>query len=505
VRRRLTAGIPAQSRSDWHADCGTGRGAAAPGRRRTNRTNDREGGLHPTTEQERALLVGLDLPGAPWDLATSLDELEALAESAGLRPIGRVTQRADSPNPRYYVGKGKLAEIEEYTRADLCDVVVFDDELPPRVQQALEDALAVKVIDRTLLILDIFARRARTHEGRAQVELAQYQYLLPRLVGKGTALSRLGGGIGTRGPGETKLEFDRRRIRARVAHLRRTIDEIRRDREGHRQLRRRRALLLVALVGYTNVGKSTLLNSLTRAEAYAANLLFATLDPLTRRLRLPSGHEVLLSDTVGLIAKLPTTVVAAFRATLEELQDADLLLHVVDLTHPHAAEQNDIVHELLGELGLGEKRVLTVINKVDALVPASSDGPPDPQELGLPPSPDLVLVSALRGWGIDALLERIEATLVGEVPTVEVMIPYAEGRLVDLFRRRGRVVSEQHTAEGTVLRGELPRPVARAFTPYLRPGGKTRGDGQATRRPRAPARKPNSGRKCDPNNSVPPP
>jgi GTPase len=408
------------------------------------------------------------LPGAPWDIQTSLDELEALAESAGLTVVGRITQKADSAHPGHYVGKGKLAELREYTEAELCDVVVFDDELSPRVQQNLEKDLAAKIIDRTLLILDIFAKRARTHEGRAQVELAQYQYLLPRLVGRGTALSRLGGGIGTRGPGETKLEFDRRRIRERIAHLRRQIEEIRRSREGHRQLRRRRAMPVIALVGYTNVGKSSLLNAIARSEAYAANVLFATLDPLTRRIRLPGGQEALLSDTVGLIAKLPTTLVAAFRATLEELQEADLLLHVVDLTHPHAAEQNEIVQHLLEDLKLADKRVITVINKVDALVPADSAGPPDPADLGLPVSADIVLVSALRGWGLDALLRRCETVLADELPLVEVAIPYADSRLVALFRRRGRVVSERHTDEGTVLSGQLPRSLDRVFAPYLR-------------------------------------
>jgi GTP-binding protein HflX len=285
--------------------------------------------------------------------------------------------------------------------------------------------------------------------------------------------------------------MDRRRIRARVAQLRREIDEIRRARAGHRQLRRRRALPLVALVGYTNVGKSTLLNALTRSEAYAANVLFATLDPLTRRLRLPHGQEVLLSDTVGFIAKLPTTVVAAFRATLEELDEADLLLHVVDLTSPHAAEQNAIVHDVLDELELGDKQVLTVINKIDALVPVDTTQPPDPETVGLPPSPDVVLVSATRGWGLDELLERIESVLSAEQPVVEVAIPYAESRLVNLFRRRGRVISERYTEEGTVLRGQMPRAIERAFAPYLRRkrrtsarDGGSRSDGAADGAPR---------------------
>src|ERR671933_1201978 len=346
---------------------------------------------------ERALLLAADTGTAPWSVTESLDELEELARTAGAEVVGRLSQRLEHPDPRTYLGRGKLQDARDLAQDERADLVIVDDELAPNAQRAMEELLGLRVVDRTLLILDIFAQRARTHEGRAQVELAQYQYLLPRLMGHGAAMSRLGGGIGTRGPGETKLELDRRRIRNRIAQLRREIDEIRRARAGHRQLRRRRALPLVALVGYTNVGKSTLLNALTRAEAFAANVLFATLDPPTRRLRLPHGQEVLLSDTVGFIAKLPTTVVAAFRATLEELDEADLLLHVVDPTSPHAAEQNAIVHEVLDELELGDKRVLTVINKVDALVPADTPGPPDPEELSLPPSPDVVLVSALRG------------------------------------------------------------------------------------------------------------
>jgi GTP-binding protein HflX len=427
-------------------------------------------GPHPTAAAEptRALLVGLDQPGAPWDLDTSLDELATLAESAGLTVVDRVMQRGVPPHPAHYVGRGKLAELQARVATGDCDLVVVDDELPPRAQRGLEEALGVRVVDRTLLILDIFARRARSAEGRAQVELAQYQYLLPRLVGQGSELSRLGGGIGTRGPGETKLEQDRRRIRARIQHLRRAIEEIRRDRAAHRQLRQRQGLPLVALVGYTNVGKSTLLNALTRAEAYTADALFATLDPLTRRLRLPGGQEVLLTDTVGLIAKLPTTVVAAFRATLEELEEADLLVHVVDLTHPHAAEQSAVVHGLLHELGLADKPLLTAINKVDALLPADAAQPPPLTELGLPEAPDTVLISAARGWGLDALRARIERALAAALPTVEVLVPYSEGRLVDLFRRRGRVLAERHEPAGTALRGQLPAALCALFAPYIR-------------------------------------
>ena len=433
---------------------------------------------HSSTSAERAALVGL-VTGAVRriDAEQSLEELSGLADAAGAAVVLRMLQERAKPDAATFIGSGKVTSLAAACAEADVDVVIFDNELTPAQLRLLEERLERKVIDRTQLILDIFARRARTREGKWQVELAQLKYLLPRLVGSGTALSRLGGGIGTRGPGETKLEMDRRRIRARIAQLRREIDEIRRAREGHRQLRRRRALPLVALVGYTNVGKSTLLNALTRSDAYAANVLFATLDPLTRRVRLPRGQEVLLSDTVGFIAKLPTTVVAAFCATLEELDEADLLLHVVDLTNPHAAEQNAIVHEVLDDLELGEKRVLTVINKVDALVPADTAEAPGPEDVGLPPSPDVILTSALRGWGLDELLERIETVLAAEQPIVEVAIPYSESRLVNLFRRRGRVISERYTEDGTVLRGQMPRTIERAFAPYLR----------RRRRPSAPA------------------
>ncbi|MGI5837661.1 MAG: GTPase HflX, partial [Chloroflexota bacterium] len=265
---------------------------------------------------DKAILVGVQLPGDPIELSVSLDELEQLAGSAGVETVGRISQKLDEPNHRHYIGKGKLEELIRKSQELAVDMVIFDDELRPHVQLELEKMLGVRVIDRTLLILDIFAARARTHEGRVQVELAQHKYMLPRLVGRGTELSRLGGGIGTRGPGETKLEFDRRRVRHRIAKLEKEIESIRMHRQVHRANRQSRQLPLVAMVGYTNVGKSTLLNRMTGSAVEVADKLFATLDPTTRRLQLPSGQEVLASDTVGFIAKLPTALVAAFRATL---------------------------------------------------------------------------------------------------------------------------------------------------------------------------------------------
>jgi GTPase len=418
------------------------------------------------------VLVGLDLPEDRLDVTASLDELERLAETAGLTVAGRVTQKLPKPHPRHYVGKGKLQEVAEAVRTLKADVVIVDDELRPQAQLDLEKELQVKVIDRTLLILDVFARHARTHEGRVQVELAQHQYLLPRLIGRGTELSRLGGGIGTRGPGETKLEFDRRRIRQRIAKLQREIDTIRAHRGVQRASRQAKQLLVVAIVGYTNAGKSTLLNRLTGSDVEAVDRLFATLDPTTRKLALPSGQEVLVTDTVGFISKLPTTLVAAFRATLEELQEADLLLHVVDITDEHVEEAVGVVDEILAELKLENKPSLTVLNKADRLVPDHGGaGDPlsgmSPEALGMEPVPNTVLVSAATGWGIEALKQRIEEALNLEEPWVEVTLPYTASDLVDLFHRRGVIESEEHRPEGTTLRGRIAARYLQQFEAFL--------------------------------------
>lgn len=423
---------------------------------------------------DKAILVGVQLPGDPIELSVSLDELEQLAGSAGVETVGRISQKLDEPNHRHYIGKGKLEELIRKSQELAVDMVIFDDELRPHVQLELEKMLGVRVIDRTLLILDIFAARARTHEGRVQVELAQHKYMLPRLVGRGTELSRLGGGIGTRGPGETKLEFDRRRVRHRIAKLEKEIESIRMHRQVHRANRQSRQLPLVAMVGYTNVGKSTLLNRMTGSAVEVADKLFATLDPTTRRLQLPSGQEVLASDTVGFIAKLPTALVAAFRATLEELSDADLLLHVVDITDPQIERSTRVVGEILADLDLSEKPVLTVLNKADRLI--SEDGSLDedplnsltPEALGLEPVPGTVLVSATRGWGIERLKTAIEETLNAQSTPIEVVIPYTQSALVDLFRRKGLVGSEEHIAEGTVLRGRVPAHLATLFDSFQR-------------------------------------
>ena len=341
--------------------------------------------------------------------------------TAGAIVVGRAVQKLDSPNPAHYVGRGKLSEIaSQRTSADYT-VVVFDDELSPSQQRNLEKALDVKVLDRTALILDIFAMRARTREGRLQVELAQDEYLLPRLAGQWSHLERLGraggqGSIGVRGPGETQLETDRRLVRNRISKLKRQIEDVRRQRSLYRRRRAKAGVPVVALVGYTNAGKSTLMRALTKADVLVEDKLFATLDPVTRRIRLPSGRTVLLSDTVGFIQKLPTQLVAAFQATLEELQEADVLLHVVDITHPDAAQQGQTVDDTLAELGLAQRPRVIALNKVDLL---ARDGSPisgieelEEYDASLAAQrPEAVLISAERGWGLDELLTRINDAL----------------------------------------------------------------------------------------------
>lgn len=358
---------------------------------------------------------------APFSSQSSLDELALLADTAGARVIGRAVQKLENPHPAHYVGKGKLAEIKaDRSRLDY-SVVIFDDELSPSQQRNLEDALDVKVLDRTALILDIFAKRARTREGGLQVELAQYQYLLPRLAGQWSHLERLEGAIGTRGPGETQLETDRRLVRDRIARLKREIEAVRRQRALYRRRRARAGVPVVALVGYTNAGKSTLMRALSGADVFTEDKLFATLDPLTRRIKLTDGRTVLLSDTVGFIQKLPAQLVAAFRATLEELSAADVLVHVVDITHPDAAQQAETVLETLRDLDLSEKPVMTALNKVDLL--ARHDGEAihglgelrEQSESLSYAQPDALLISAQNGWGLDELRQRIGAVLDGEI------------------------------------------------------------------------------------------
>lgn len=379
---------------------------------------------------------------------------------------GQTFQKLDGINPATYVGKGKVEEIGILKEELGCDVVIFDDELSPRQQRELEEAWVVKVLDRTSLILDIFAQHAHTREGQLQVELAQYEYRLPRLTRMWTHLARQvgggvarggAGGVGLRGPGERQLEIDRRRIRERIAQLKQELERVRTHRRLYRRRRRRAAVRVVAIVGYTNAGKSTLLNAISGAEVLVENKLFATLDPTTRRVLLPQGQAALFTDTVGFIQKLPTQLVAAFRATLEEINDADLLLHILDITHPNALLQSRVVQDTLKELGAIDMPVLVALNKVDRL--NSSD---QVQHM-MREFPNSLAISAREGIGLEEMLGRIEAILSENLVRIKAWIPYREGELVSLFYRRGLVEREEHDLEGTTLEGRLPARFVKAF------------------------------------------
>jgi GTP-binding protein HflX len=360
---------------------------------------------------ERAFLVGLATRSRAAE-ENSMEELSRLAGTAGARIVGSMIQRLPVPSKSYYIGEGKVTELTAEKENTNYNVVIFDDELSPLQQRNLEDALGVKVLDRVALILDIFAKRARTREGQLQVELAQHQYLSPRLAGQWSHLERLGGGIGTRGPGESQLETDRRIIQKKIGRLKSQIEQVRKQRMIHRRKRSKSGIPVVALVGYTNAGKSTLLNTLSKSDVVADDKLFVTLDPTTRRLALPDNSPILMTDTVGFIRKLPPAIVAAFRATLEELDEADLLLHVVDLSSPDAAGQCQAVEEILESLELSDKPMITVLNKIDLLLDNDRTwGEPEALEFlsgrELPENKDAVMVSAEKKWGLTGLMEKI--------------------------------------------------------------------------------------------------
>jgi GTPase len=414
--------------------------------------------------RERAFLVGAEIGAHPaWPAEDSLNELALLCDTAGLDVVGRAFQRMGHPFPKQFIGPGKLKEIAALREEYGYQVLVFDDELTPAQNRTIEQETGVRVLDRTQLILDIFASHAHTYEGRLQVELAQYEYLLPRLRRAWTHLERQAGGSGTaaggvvglRGPGETQLELDRRLIGKRIAWLKEQLGDVHRHRELYRERRRKSGVPIVALVGYTNAGKSTLLNALTGAGVRAEDRLFATLDPTTRQITLPGGAPALLTDTVGFIQKLPTQLVAAFRATLEEIVEADLLLHVLDITHANAEQHTQAVTQTLEELGVAEKPRLTVLNKVDLL-----EGVGEAQiasmteDLGLPS--DYVAVSAQRNWGIDGLLARVEQHFAAGMVDFAALIPYNRNDLVALWHERGFVETEDYGADGTCIHGRVP-------------------------------------------------
>jgi GTP-binding protein HflX len=413
-----------------------------------------------SNEPSRAVLLAVETDDRSWSAVESLAELTRLAQTADLEVVGQVTQRLDRPQPNSYLGKGKLRELTEQKSTLRFDTIVADDELSPAQQRFLEDRLDVQVLDRTAVILHIFSMHARTREGRLQVELAQYHYRLPRLTGRGVELSRLGAGINTRGPGESKLESDRRRIRHRISELNREIERIRAQRSRNRSQRRSSGVPVIALVGYTNAGKSTLMNALTGAEVVSTDQLFATLDPTTRRMELPNHQQVLLTDTVGFIQKLPTDLIASFRATLEEITEADVILHVADASSSQVDRQTEAVEDELEELGVANRPRVTALNKID-LVPN--------ERLAVLEkwfsSP--IMISATRGTGLDALEARLADKLTIDFIPIRVRIPYAMAEFVNLFRSRGMVEAEDHRPDGTLITGRLPATLLPDFQRFL--------------------------------------
>lgn len=398
-------------------------------------------------EQEKVILVGVNLPGQE-DTEQLLDELAFLADTAGAREVGRVIQSRDQIHPATYVGTGKIREIKDLLWETEATGVICDDELTPAQMKNLQDELEVKVMDRTLLILDIFAARALTSEGKIQVELAQLKYRQTRLAGFGASLSRLGGGIGTRGPGEKKLETDRRLIRNRIGQLNRELKAVRMHRQVTREQRRKSALPVAAIVGYTNAGKSTLLNRLTGAGILAEDKLFATLDSTTRNFKLPGGQEILLTDTVGFIRKLPHHLIDAFRSTLEEACYADMIIHMADISSPQVEEQMHTVYETLQELGVKDKPIITVLNKRDRVekLPLIRDFKAD----------CTVAVSARTGQGLEEFLSLVEGILRAQEICIEEIFPYQDGGKIQLIRKYGEILEEEYKEEGILIKAYLP-------------------------------------------------
>jgi GTP-binding protein HflX len=415
---------------------------------------------------ERAYLVGVELPSSRLDGDDSLTELGSLVEAAGGIVVGRSLQARRTRDPNSYVGKGKAGDIGREVSRLRADIVVCDDELKPSQQRTLEEITNVAIVDRSAVILDIFARHARSREGRIQVELAQLEYRLPRLVGRGKEMSRLGGGIGTRGPGESKLESDRQIIRKRIQDLRKQLDEVARQRERARGSRTAEGLFLAAIVGYTNAGKSTLMNALAGSDVLVADQPFATLDPTTRRAALPGGAAILLSDTVGFVNKLPPTLVAAFRATLEELADADVLVHVADVNHPNLHEHMRVVDETLASLDLVSLRAqgppplqprLLVLNQTDRL--RGEEGAALREALAAE-FPAAVFTSALKGDGLDTLRGRLAEAAAARWKRVKATLPYHAGALVQQIRTRGSLKSVDYEETGIRVEADVPPELA---------------------------------------------
>lgn len=412
---------------------------------------------------ERAILIGMEWGrnDSLWTVDDSLEELKQLVDTAGATVIKKFIQKRPKPDPAFFIGRGKVQELALYAQQENIDLCIFDDELSPAQQRNIESIIGIRILDRTALILDIFAQRARTNEGKLQVELAQLQYTLPRIMGKGLMLSRLGGGIGTRGPGETKLEVDRRRIRDRIAFIKDQIEKVKAVRSLHRSNRKKNNVFEVSLVGYTNAGKSTLLNTLTNSDIYAKDQLFATLDPTTRQLTLPNKQEIIITDTVGFIQRLPHQLIAAFRSTLEVVTEADLLVHVIDVSHELYKEQAAAVHEVLKEIGAETKPVITVYNKIDKLPTDSKLA----DRLAL--EEDTVCISAAKKLNLESLQQMIESHLKSKAVEVTLCIPYAETAKAAQLHETANVLEQDYTENGAVMKVILPVEDLEAYNEYI--------------------------------------
>ena len=424
--------------------------------------------------KEKTFLVGVEIyqQKTHLPLEDSLAELALLADTSGLEIAGELTQKLDRPHVKTYIGPGKVDELKLLVEETLSQVVIFDDELSPRHQRELQEELGrnVRVLDRTALILDIFAQHAHTREGMLQVKLAQYEYYLPRLTGQWTHLERQAGGgggragstggVGLRGPGETQLEVDKRAIRREIAHLKKELEKVTAHRQRYRAQRKRSRIPTVALVGYTNAGKSTLLNKLAKSDVFVADQLFATLDPTTRRVELPGGYQALITDTVGFIQKLPTTLIEAFHATLEEILEADLLLHVVDISHPNALSQFNSVQDTLDELGAHHIPVVTALNKIDNL------RDPESAKAAARRYSKAVPISGLKGSGVSDLLRVIQEELYETYEPIRVRLPYQQGALISLFHEAGQVELVEHGRGGVVMQGRIPGRLVAQFNSW---------------------------------------
>jgi GTP-binding protein HflX len=416
----------------------------------------------PKKQAERALLIGLEQNGvSKWDLRDSMEELRELASSAGAEVVDIVTQKLPKPTAPFYIGKGKAEAIRDSVQSQRVTSVIFNDELSPAQGRNLENLLSRKVLDRTQLILDIFAQRARSREGRLQIELAQLQYLLPRLTRMWHHLSRQTGGIGTRGPGETQLEVDRRRVQERIARLERELEGVRKVRSVQRQGRKRHQWPVAAVVGYTNAGKSTLLNLMTGADVLAVDKLFATLDPTTRSFTLPNKQRVLLTDTVGFLRNLPHTLIESFKATLEEVSEADLLIHVVDLSHPRVDEQMIAVDSVIKELNAFGKQTLIVFNKIDLLEN------PDLASTYCRRFPGSVAISAKTGHGIDQFVDALQSALSAWRLRSHFRVPLSESNLIAEIHRVGHVLELRYENEYAVITANVPPHLEQKLTPFI--------------------------------------